>query len=74
MLDVYLARSGGLVVIPDAVDLLPCDDPAEVRFVDATGKTLVVFKRADLIMYTGDGDGLWPASGPPDSDAHREGV
>ena len=73
MLDAYLARSGGQVIIPDAVDVLPGDDPSEVRFVDQKGRTLVMFKRADLIMYTSDGDGLLSASGLPDSEACREG-
>ncbi|HEX5370766.1 MAG TPA: hypothetical protein VFY10_15260 [Dehalococcoidia bacterium] len=55
MLDAYLAGSGGRVVIPDAVGIMGGDESEDVRFVDAAGRTLVVFKRYDLIMYTDDG-------------------
>jgi hypothetical protein len=55
MLTAYLAGSGGQVLIPDAVDVLPGETPDEVHFVDVNGKVLVTFKRADVALYSQDG-------------------
>jgi hypothetical protein len=58
MLTAFLSGSGGRVLIPDAVDTAPGDSEDEVRFVDAEGRTLVVFKRADVSLYTGECDNM----------------
>ncbi len=54
MLAAFLTESGGRVLIPDAVALTSGDTEDEVRFVDAAGKTLVVFRRQDIIIYSRD--------------------
>lgn len=55
MLTAFLAGSGGKVVIPDAVNVMEAESPDEVCFVDAAGKTLVVFQRSDVCLFTEDG-------------------
>jgi len=56
MLTAFLAHSGGRVVIPDAVAMVDGETYDEVQFVSADGRTLVVFRRADLSAFTHDGD------------------
>jgi hypothetical protein len=55
MLTAFLAGTGSRVLIPDAVAVVPGPTEEEVYFVDGEGKVLVVFRRADLAVYTGDG-------------------
>ena len=62
MLTAYLAGSGGRVEIPDAVGIEQGDSYEEVRFVDAAGKALVIFRRADLSLYFHDGQNV-PTTG-----------
>jgi hypothetical protein len=58
MISAFLAVSGSPVLIPDAVNLVSGPKENEVSFVDAEGRTLVVFQRADLVIYSNDGAGL----------------
>ena len=58
MLTAFLAGSGGRVVIPDAVDVVDGATQDEVRFVDGAGRTLCIFRRHDLTLYSADGPGL----------------
>jgi hypothetical protein len=62
MLTAFLARSGNRVLIPDAVGVLTGEEGDEVHFVDAEGRALAIFKRADVIVYSGDAEGLARAS------------
>ena len=55
MLTAFLTGSGSQVLIPDAVAVVDGATYDEVNFVDAAGRTLVVFKRADLSLYAEDG-------------------
>jgi hypothetical protein len=71
VLTAFLAGSGGKVVIPDAVAVEPGDSADEVRFVDAAGRTLAIFRRADVSIFAREGtlDGeakveLRPEGGP----------
>jgi hypothetical protein len=52
MLKVFLSGSGGEVQIPDAVAVVDGDPYSNVHIVDAQGRTLVVFQRADLLMFS----------------------
>jgi hypothetical protein len=47
-----LAETGGCVLLPEAVDVAPGDSDEEVRFIDAEGRTLAVFQRSDLAIYS----------------------
>ena len=58
MLTAFLAGSGSKVVIPDAVNVEDGNTSDEVRFVDAAGRTLVIFKRADVSLFSEDGANL----------------
>ena len=58
MLTAFLAGSGGPVVIPDAVDVVDGATQDEVRFVDGAGRTLCIFRRHDLTLYSADGPSL----------------
>ena len=51
---VYLAQSGGRVVIPDAVALLDGDSEDEVCFIDASQRVVAVFRRQDVALYSLD--------------------
>lgn len=51
MLVAYLVSSGAPVEIPDAVECIDCEDNAFVVFVDANGRELVKFRRADISMF-----------------------
>jgi hypothetical protein len=69
MLTAFLARSGGRVVIPDAVAVVAGETNGEIRFIDAEGRTLVTFQREDLVIYSRD-DGFARADGnSPDGQA-----
>ena len=54
MLTAFLAGSGSPVVIPDAVAVVQGRSEDEVHFVDAQGKSLVVFKRPDVSLFSAD--------------------
>jgi hypothetical protein len=65
-----LLITGGEVAIPDAVEVNSNEDKMLVDFVDQHGRVLVTFRRADLMVYSKDGDELaglrsiaWPESG-----------
>jgi hypothetical protein len=49
---VFLAVTGGRVFLPDAVAVTDGDSEAEVRFVDAGGRVLALFRRGDVAMYS----------------------
>jgi hypothetical protein len=55
MLTAFLAKSGGRVLFPSAVTVVSGQADDEVRFIDSGGKTLAVFRRADISLYTRDG-------------------
>jgi hypothetical protein len=65
MLTAFLANSGGRVLMPYAVDVVSGPTEDEVHFVDAEGKILVIFKRADVAIYTADGAKLATANEAP---------
>ncbi|MPZ48749.1 MAG: hypothetical protein GEU75_05450 [Dehalococcoidia bacterium] len=69
MLNVFLSRSGGSVLIPDAVAAAPGDTEDEVKFIDAAGRALVIFRRQDVVSYSNDGQRLKvddsPETSPP---------
>jgi hypothetical protein len=73
MLTAFLAGSGGRVLIPDAVGVAPGEDDTQVRFIDADGRTLVIFQRADVAMYTKDGDSISLDEVKADADASPDG-
>jgi hypothetical protein len=52
---VYLAGSGGRVVVPDATEMLASDDSQTVHFVNKDGVVLVSFQRRDLIIIEREG-------------------
>jgi hypothetical protein len=52
---VYLAGSGGRVVVPDATEMLPGDDNQTVHFVNRDGVILVSFQRPDVIIVEREG-------------------
>ena len=58
MLTAFLAGSGGRVVIPDAVEVVDGATQDEVRFIDDAGRTLCIFRRHDLTLYSADGPSL----------------
>jgi hypothetical protein len=58
MLTAFLAGSGARVLIPDAAALVPGETDDKVHFVDDQGRVLVIFNRADVITYSGDGQHL----------------
>ncbi|HEX5370315.1 MAG TPA: hypothetical protein VFY10_12945 [Dehalococcoidia bacterium] len=62
MLIVILAQSGSHVVLPDAVDAREGETPDTVDFVDAQGRILANFQRADVSMF-GPSD-RFPDGGP----------
>jgi hypothetical protein len=66
MLQAFLANTGGVVVVSDAVDVIPGESDDTVSFVDATRRVLVTFRRQDLAIYTHDGTLL---TGSLDSDS-----
>jgi hypothetical protein len=50
---VYLAVSGGRVLLPDAVSVAaPPDDNSLVQFLDARGAVIAVFRRMDVAYYS----------------------
>ena len=51
---VYLAQSGGRVVIPDAVALRDGASEDEVCFVDASKRVIAIFRRQDVALYSSD--------------------
>ncbi len=51
MLTAFLAGSGREVIVPDAVAVVDGATADEVCFVDGEGKTLVIFKRADVAIF-----------------------
>ena len=55
MLTAILASTGGQVLIPDAVEVLPADNETLVNFVDSSGRILVTFRRADVSLYLKEG-------------------
>lgn len=50
MLTAFLTQSGNSVILPDAVAL--GGDRENVCFVDAKGRTLVIFRRKDICLYS----------------------
>jgi hypothetical protein len=70
MLTALLAGSGGRIQIPDAVAVVAGDSEDEVKFVDAQGRVLVIFRRADVMAYTEDG-ALFELEAPPGKDGAR---
>jgi hypothetical protein len=52
---VYLAGTGGRVVVPDATEMLAGDDNQTVHFVDKDGAILVSFQRPDVIIVEREG-------------------
>jgi hypothetical protein len=52
---VYLAGSGGRVVVPDATEMLAGDDSQTVHFVSRDGIILVSFQRPDVIIVEHEG-------------------
>jgi hypothetical protein len=52
----YLAVSAGRVVIPEAVEVADFESDDHVSFIDANGRILVTFRRADLSIYSKDSD------------------
>jgi hypothetical protein len=60
MLTAFLAKSGGRVLFPSAVAVVSGQADDEVRFIDAEGRTLAVFRRADISLYTRDGAAVIP--------------
>ena len=52
---VYLAGSGGRVVVPDATEMVAGDDNQTVHFVNKDGVILVSFQRPDVIIVEHEG-------------------
>lgn len=61
MLTVFLAGSGNPVTIPTAVDVRADEASDKVQFLDAEGRTLVVFQRKDVVLFSSDGAHLLSA-------------
>lgn len=49
---VYLSHSGGRVELPTAVRVDGRTEDEVVRFIDAQGITVAIFRRADATMFT----------------------
>ena len=49
---VYLSDSGGRVELPTAVDVQGEPNDEFVRFVDADGNIIAVFRRADTAIFS----------------------
>jgi hypothetical protein len=60
-----LAMSGSTVLIPDAVAMKDGPSDSEVQFVDAAGRTLVVFLRSDLSLVSSNPNSIMEWSGEP---------
>ncbi len=52
MLNAFLSRSGSCVLVPDAIAIIPGDCEGEIKFIDAAGRTLVIFRRENLLRYS----------------------
>jgi hypothetical protein len=52
---VYLAGTGGRVVVPDAIEMVAGDDNQTVHFVNKNGVILVSFQRPDVIIVEREG-------------------
>jgi hypothetical protein len=52
---VYLAGTGGRVVVPEATEMLAGDDNQTVHFVNKDGVILVSFQRPDVIIVEHEG-------------------
>jgi hypothetical protein len=48
----YLAQSGGTVLLPDAVDVRDGQVDGDVEFLDEHGSVIARFRRADLLLYS----------------------
>ena len=73
MLKVHLAGSGSIVVIPDGVTVVSGPIYDEVHIVDDGGRTLVIFPRDALSVYTADGASASPLA-LPSRQADSEGA
>ena len=55
MLRAFLASNGSQVIIPDAIEVTNGPSPDLVNFVDEAGRVLVIFRRADVSIFTRNG-------------------